>query len=312
MGAMLGCCEPKVHRVTSFNDYVVDILSSTLLGQFSFKQMYKLLFDVDYSPTTQPHEGNKKLMSLTDFFQISSKLYPKSSPYSKIHQQLFTNIAELLAFDNKISCEKIIILFLSLLSDTDSEKIVYFHYLIEPYCKEKIGEQNYYINNRVKFFFRAYLDYNLIFFNKVIFGTLYSTFHQEKDFLTYFVNWFHRCKIENMRKFTASISPHFDPTSNFMTTSMIYYLNVFTENRNLFNFYELRNIYQGQFIDTDAGLMTSKFNYNDLEDKEYSTGVLMKAINNVHLKVEVPETEKQKKEREEKEQKDKETSKEKV
>jgi hypothetical protein len=286
---VLACCDTKRKRVLTFDDYVVDILSSTRFSEINFRQLYQMLFGTEFNATAYDKEGNKKIISQNEFLAISENFYSKTGEYLKIHQELFRHMSEILSFENKISCEKVLLLFLSLLRDTFSEKIVYFSHLINPYIKETIGEHSYYINNRIKFFFRAYLDENLIFYNKVIFATLFSTFNHENEFLHYFVQWFYRCKNENIRKFLISLSPHFEPSANFMTTSMKYYLDVFSDNSYLFDFYALRKEYQSRIKDIDNTAISNNFNYNDLEDKEYSNSTLMKNINNVHLRIENPE-----------------------
>ena len=283
---MVLCCNQKRGKIIFFNDYVVDIMSSTRLSQITFKEMYLMLFGIEFNPTQYDKDGNKKIISKNDFLRISENFYEINTDFTVIHKQLFMHISEYISFENKISCEKVILLFLSLLKDTFSEKIVYFSLLISPYTREKVDNQYYYVNNRIKFFFKSYLDDNLIFFNKAIFFTLYSTFSQENSFLKYFLLWFYRCKNENMRMFINEISPVFEQKNNFMTLSLKYYLDVFSNNAYLFDFFELRKAYQLKQTGIDENLTVVDFNYIDLEDKGYSNEEMMKSVSNLHLKIE--------------------------
>jgi len=286
---VVSCCSSPRKNVVNFNDYVVEILSATNFSNFTFKQLYLMLFRTEFDPTKYSKEEKRNIITQEEFMVISQNFYSKDSDYATIHKEMFSHMSELLAFDGIMSCEKLLLIFLSLLKDTFSEKIVFFSHIITPYVKESIGESNYYINNRIKFFVKAYLDANLIFFNKLIFATLHSTFREDKEFLKYFITWFFRCKIDKMRNFMKIICPHFDPNSNFMTTSIKYYLDVFTENPYMFNFYELRKEYLSRNNEVDANLALSSFNYNELDDKDYSNSLLMKSINNQNLRIENPE-----------------------
>ena len=286
---VVSCCQSPRKNVVNFNDYVVDILSATNFSNISFKQLYQMLFQTEFDPTKYSKEEKKNIISKEEFLKISQNFYSKDTDYATIHKEMFSHMSELLAFDGIMSCEKLLLIFLSLLKDTFSEKIVFFSHIITPYVRESIGESNFYINNRIKFFVKAYLDANLIFFNKLIFATLHSTFREDKEFLEYFITWFIRCKIDKMRTFTKSICPHFDPNTNFMTTSIKYYLDIFAENPFLFNFLELRKEYLLRNNEVDTNLALSNFNYNELDDKEYSNSLLMKSINNQNLKIENPE-----------------------
>lgn len=283
---VVSCCQYQRKNVVNFNDYVVDIISATNFSNITFKQLYQMLFGTEFDLTKNLKEEKRNIITQEEFLKISQYFYSKDSEYATVYKEMFFNMSELLASNGLMSCEKLLLIFLSLLKDTFSEKIVFFSHIISPYVRESLGDSNYYINNRIKFFVKAYLDANLVFFNKLIFATLHSTLKEEKEFLNYFITWFYRCKIDKMRSFIKSICPHFDPNTNFMTTSIKYYLDVFTENPYLFNFFELRKEYQSRNNEVDADLYLNNFNYNELDDKDYSNSLLMKSINIQNLRIE--------------------------